>query len=191
MPTVRPISACILIALLTATLLLAGCSSQTPLPVEPGQLTLVLTSDAFPANGTIPVRYTCDGEGVSPPLAWANVPEGTRSFALILEDPDAPIGTYTHWVLYNIPGELRGLPAGIPPGRKLPGGELQGINSARKTEYAGPCPPQGSTHRYVLTVWALDDSVDPSGTVDAATLRKAMEGHILGTGQLTGTYRRV
>jgi len=73
----------------------------------------------------------------------------------------------------------------------LPGGELQGINSARKTEYAGPCPPSGSTHRYVLTIWALDDYVDPSGTVDAATLRKAMEGHVLGTGQLTGTFRRV
>ena len=181
----------LLLTLLTVSLLLAGCTSPTPPPAEPGTRTLVLSSDAFPANGTIPVRYTCDGEGLSPPLSWSNVPEGTRSFALILEDPDAPIGTYTHWVLYNIPGEMRELPAGIPPGRELPDGELQGVNSAREAEYAGPCPPSGSTHRYVLSVWALDDSVDPSGTVDAATLRKAMEKHVLGTGQLTGTYRRV
>ena len=126
---------------------------------EPGQLTLVRLSDAFPANGTIPVRYTCDGEGVSPPLSWANVPDGTRSITLTLEDPDEPIGIYTNWVLNNIPGERRELPTGIPPVRELPGGEPQGMNSARKSEYAGPCPPQGSTHRYILTVWALDDSV--------------------------------
>ena len=191
MPTVRLISPGIIIVIFTSSLLLAGCTSPTPPPAEQGNLTLVLTSDAFPANGTIPVRYTCDGEGLSPPLSWSNVPEGTRSFALILEDPDAPMGTYTHWVLSNIPGEMRELPAGIPPGRELQDGELQGVNSARKAEYAGPCPPSGSTHRYVLIVWALDDSVDPSGTVDAATLRKAMEKHVLRTGQLTGTYRRV
>lgn len=181
----------LLLTILTIPLLLAGCTSPTPPPAEPGTLTLVLTSDAFPADGTIPVRYACDGEGLSPPLSWSNVPEGTRSFALIFEDPDAPIGTYTHWVLYHIPGEMRELPAGIPPGHELTGGELQGVNSARKAAYAGPCPPSGITHRYVLTLWALDDAVDPSGTVDAATLRKAMDGHVLGTGQLTGTYRRV
>ncbi|HOB58880.1 MAG TPA: YbhB/YbcL family Raf kinase inhibitor-like protein [Methanoregulaceae archaeon] len=106
----------LLLTILTVPLLLAGCNSPTPPPAEPGTPTLVLTSDAFPANGTIPIRYTCDGEELSPPLSWSNVPEGTRSFALILDDPDAPIGTYTHWVLYNIPGEMRELPAGIPPG---------------------------------------------------------------------------
>ena len=190
MGTGRIISGCIVIAVLAAFLFLAGCVSQTPPPAGPGQVSLVVTSDAFPADGMIPARYSCDGEGESPPLAWANVPEGTRSFALILEDPDAPSGTFTHWVLYNIPGEQRELPSGIPSDRELPGGELQGINSARKTGYTGPCPPQGSPHRYILTIWALDDAVNPSGTVDAGRLRKAMEGHILGTGQVTGTYRR-
>ncbi len=189
MPPLHLITA---VTLLTASLLLAGCSSQTPPTIEkPTQLTLILTSDAFPANRTIPILYTCDGEGVSSPLSWSNVPEGTGSFALILEDPDAPAGTFSHWVLYNIPGEQRELPAGISLARELEGGAIQGLNSFRKTGYSGPCPPSGSTHRYVLTLWALDDHLDTTGTMDAETLRKAMEGHILGTGKLTGTYRKV
>ena len=107
----------------------------------------------------------------------------------MLEAPDAPAGTYTHWVLYDISGERRELPSGLPSARELPGGEIQGINCNRKTGYFSLFPPPGSTHHYILTVWALDDHLDLSGTVDADTLRKAMEGHILGTGQLTGTYR--
>jgi Raf kinase inhibitor-like YbhB/YbcL family protein len=173
-----------------ATLFLAGCVSQSPLPAGTDHGLLALTSDAFPANGTMPVQYTCDGQGESPSLAWRNVPAGTRSFALIFEDPDAPAGTYTHWVLYNIPGEQRELPSGIPPVQELPGGGFQGINSNQRYGYIGPCPPRGSTHRYILTVWALDTRVDPFGSIDAGTLRNAMEGHILASGQLTGTCMR-
>jgi Raf kinase inhibitor-like YbhB/YbcL family protein len=185
------VSACIIIAVFVASLLVGGCSSQTSAPVETGQASLVLTSNAFASSGALSARYTCNGEGVSPPLTWDNVPAGTRSFALVLEDPDAPAGTFTHWVLYNIPGEQRELPADLPLTRELEGGAIQGINSYKKTGYSAPCPPTGSTHRYILTLWALDDRLDLSGMVDAATLKKAMEGHILGSGQLTGTYRGV
>lgn len=191
MRTGRIVSASIVIALVVVSFLVAGCSSQTSAPVETGQAALVLTSDAFPAGGAIPVRYTCNGDGISPPLAWDNVPEGTVSFAMILEDPDAPIGTFTHWVLYNIPGGQRELPAGLPVKRELEGGAVQGVNGFRKTGYTGPCPPSGSMHHYVLTLWALDDRLDPPGTVDAGTLKKAVEGHILGSGQLTATYQKV
>lgn len=191
MSTTNSISVSILIVILAIFSFLSGCSSQSPLPSESSHLTINLTSDAFLVNGNIPSRYTCDGEGISPPLSWGDVPEGTQSFCLVLEDPDAPAGTYIHWVLYNIPGEWRNLPAGIPPERKLTGGGLQGTNSAQSIGYIGPCPPPGSTHRYILNLWALDDYVNVSGTVDAATLRKAMEGHVLGTGQLIGTYKKM
>ena len=107
-----------------------------------------------------------------------------------MEDPDAPVGTFTHWILYNIPGEQRDLPSGIASEKELPKGEIQGTNSNRKTGFTGPCPPRGSTHRYVFTLFALDTRLDLSGTVDASTLRHAMEGHVLGTGQLIGTYMR-
>ena len=108
-----------------------------------------------------------------------------------MEDPDAPAGTYTHWILYNIPGERRELPAGIASGTELPGGEIQGTNSNGKTGYTSPCPsPRGSTHRYVFTLFALDTQLDLSGIVDASTLRNAMVGHVRGTGQLIGTYMR-
>jgi len=180
-----------IITVFLVALLLSGCSAPSPPPGNISGHSLVLTSDAFPANGSIPIRYTCDGQEESPPLTWDGIPAGTRSFALIMEDPDAPAGTFTHWILYNIPGEQRELQPGIAPVQELPGGKMQGINSNRKTGYTGPCPsPRRSTHRYVVTIWALDAQLDLSGPVDSGTLRKAMEGHVLGTGQLTGTYLR-
>lgn len=191
MGTGRFIGSAAIIVIFVVSLLLPGCSAPSPPPVNISGYFLVLTSDAFPANGSIPLRYTCDGQEESPPLTWGNGPAGIRSFALIMEDPDAPAGTYTHWILYNIPGERRELPAGIASGKELPGGEIQGTNSNRKTGYTGPCPsPRGSIHRYVFTLFALDTLLDLTGTVDANTLRNAMEGHVLGTGQLTGFYMR-
>jgi Raf kinase inhibitor-like YbhB/YbcL family protein len=185
------IGSAVIIAIFVVSLLLPGCTAPSPPLVNTSGYSLVLTSDAFQANGSIPVRYTCDGQEESPPLSWGKIPVDTRSFALIMEDPDAPAGTYTHWILYNIPGERRELPAGIASGKELPDGEIQGTNSNRKTGYTGPCPsPRGSTHRYVFTLFALDTRLDLTSTVDARTLRNAMEGHVLGTGQLTCTYMR-
>jgi Raf kinase inhibitor-like YbhB/YbcL family protein len=107
-----------------------------------------------------------------------------------MEDPDAPSGTFTHWVLYNIPGERRAIPSGISSVKELPGGEVQGITSRKTTGYTPPCPPGGTTHRYVFTIFTLDTRLDIDTTMDADMLRKTMEGHILGTGQLVGTYGR-
>ena len=186
----RFIGCLVIIAVFLVLQLLSGCTAPSPPLTTNGGYSLVLTSDAFRANGSIPLRYTCNGQEESPPLTWGNVPTGIRSFALIVEDPDAPVGTFTHWILYNIPGEQRDLPSGIASEKELPEGEIQGTNSNRKTGFTGPCPPRRSTHRYVFTLFALDTRLDLSGTVDASTLRHAMEGHVLGTGQLIGTYMR-
>jgi Raf kinase inhibitor-like YbhB/YbcL family protein len=192
MGTGRCIPASVLVfVFLVSSLIVSGCTTTSAPPRNITTTSMVLVSDAFPPGGIIPARYTCDGQGESPPITWETVPDGTRSFALVLEDPDVPGGTYTHWIVYNIPGETREIPAGITTGSEIPGGGMQGINSIRKNGYTGPCPfPQGSNHHYVLTLFALDTRLDLSGTVDAATLRNAMQGHILGTGQLAATYKK-
>jgi Raf kinase inhibitor-like YbhB/YbcL family protein len=177
--------------ILVSLLIVSGCTSPSTPTGNVTASSMVLWSEAFPPGGPIPALYTCDGKGESPPLSWDMVPEGTRSFTLILEDPDIPGGTYSHWIVYNIPGETREIPAGITAGSEIPGGGMQGTSSNRRTGYVGPCPfPPGSIHRYVLTLFALDTRLDLSGPVDAATLRNAMQGHILGTGQLTASYQR-
>jgi len=148
-----------------------------------------LTSKAFQEGGMIPRQYTCDGKDISPPLQWDKAPERTRSFALICDDPDAPMGTWVHWVIYNIPADARQLAEGVPPTERLPNGARQGKNDFRKIGYGGPCPPRG-THRYFFKVYALDVLLDlPSGATKAQ-LEKAMEGHILARGQLMGKYAR-
>jgi len=144
-----------------------------------------LSSSAFIQSQAIPVKYTCDDQDVSPPLQWSEPPQGTQSFALICDDPDAPVGTWVHWVLFNIPAETRELPEqGLPPG-----GSVDGKNSWGRTGYGGPCPP-GGTHRYFFKLYALDTTLDLPAGVDKAKLLKAMEGHILGQADLMGTYSR-
>jgi Raf kinase inhibitor-like YbhB/YbcL family protein len=153
-------------------------------------MTLSLTTTAFPAGGPIPARYTCDGEDRSPPLAWSGAPAGTAAFALIVDDPDAPRGVFTHWVLYNLPADAGELPEGVPATERLANGALQGVNDFGRVGYSGPCPPPGPAHRYRFTLYALDTALrlGPRATKQAAL--DAMRGHVLAQGQLTGTYQR-
>ncbi len=146
-------------------------------------------SEAFEEGGMIPKKYTCDGEDASPPLSWTGVPEGTEALALICDDPDAPVGTWVHWVIFNIPPDTTGLSENIPPERVLESGARQGRNDFGNIGYGGPCPPRG-THRYYFKLYALDKKVDlePGATKDE--LLKAMEGHILAEGRLMGRYKR-
>jgi len=152
-----------------------------------------LESPNFQNQGTIPKKFTCEGADVSPALAWSNVPEGTKSFALIVDDPDAPDPanprmTWVHWVLYNIPGTARSLREGVTQ-NDLPKGTLQGLNDWKKPGYGGPCPPVGK-HRYFHKLYALDVVLPDLGRPAKAKLEKAMEGHVLARGELIGLYQR-
>ncbi len=177
---------------LGVVLLAAACQAARPAPTPSPAATMTLTSDAFQHGAFIPARYTCDGEDVSPPLSWSRVPEGTRSFVLIVDDPDAPAGTFVHWVLYNIPAERRALPEGVPPALEVPGIGRQGTNDFRdrRIGYRGPCPPPGKPHRYFFKLYALDAELDVVPGASAASVARAMEGHVLGQGVLMGRYGR-
>lgn len=169
---------------------LVSCQAQTPSVASPAPpATLKLTSPAFDQGATIPAVYTCDGQNISPPLAWDGVPQGTRALALIVEDPDAPVGTYTHWVLYDLPPTLTALPEGVPLGERPPVGGAQGKNDARQLGYFGPCPPSGS-HRYIFTLYALNASTNLAPGASKRELLQAMQGHILAQGELMGRYQR-
>lgn len=152
---------------------------------------LALSSGAFSDGDAIPARYTCDGAGLSPPLAWSGVPAGTRSLVLIMDDPDAPDPaapkmTWVHWLVYNLPPESAGLPedadhAGLPPGTR------EGLNDFRRTAYGGPCPPVGR-HRYFIKLYALDSVLPGLDTPDKEQLLGAMQDHVLEQTRLMGTY---
>ena len=152
-------------------------------PTEGGAAVLQVSSAAFGAGGSIPRKYTCDGDNLSPPLSWSNTPKGTRSLALIADDPDAPGKAFVHWVLYEIPPEQTSLGedfvAGVP-----------GTNSAGKQGYTGPCPPAGPAHRYIFKVYALDTGLDLNPGANKEELEAAMHGHVLAQGELVGTYGR-
>jgi Raf kinase inhibitor-like YbhB/YbcL family protein len=152
-------------------------------------MALVITSSVFSEGQAIPTRYTCDGPDVSPDLAWSGVPETAASLALICDDPDAPMGTWVHWVLFNIPADADGLSAEIPSDAILENGARHGKNDFGKLGYGGPCPP-GGTHRYFFKLYALDTQVELDSGSTKAQLLEAMEGHILAEAQLMGTYKR-
>lgn len=149
-----------------------------------------LQSSAFQNGGTIPRQYTCDGADQSPPLSWSDQPAGTRSLALVVEDPDAPRGTFVHWVLYNLPPEPPELAAGVPHQAVLPNGARQGRNDFRRVGYGGPCPPRGPAHRYVFRLYALDAPLELTPGATASELRTALQGHGLGEAELIGRYGR-
>lgn len=148
-----------------------------------------MTSTAFPDGELIPKRYTCDGQDISPPLAWRGVPEKARSLVLICDDPDAPMGTWVHWVLYDLPADSAGLPEAVPAEKTLKSGARHGKNSWGRVGYGGPCPP-GGTHRYYFKLYALDRPLKLSPGKKKAEVIKAMEGRILAEAKLMGKYRR-
>ncbi len=150
---------------------------------------LKVTSTAFQEGGRIPVQYTCDGADISPPLNWSSGPGGTKSYALIADDPDAPLGTWVHWVMYNIPVTAGSLPENVKKTESLSSGAVQGINDFKRYGYGGPCPP-GGMHRYYFKVYALDAVVKAGPGLTKKKLLGEMEGHILGQGELMGTYSR-
>ena len=149
-----------------------------------------LTSSAFQAGGTIPRPHTCDGTDASPALTWSDPPPGTASFALVCDDPDAPVGTWVHWVLYELPPSARQLPEGVPTEPLLKDGSRQGTNDFKRTGYGGPCPPPGKPHRYFFRLYALDTSLRLAPGKTKAELLKAMEGHVKGQAELVGRYSR-
>ncbi len=150
---------------------------------------ITISSTAFKEGEMIPKKYTCDGENISPTLEWSNIPKGTKSLALIADDPDAPRGTWVHWVLFNIPSDMKGLPENVPPRSTLKNGARHGMNDSRKLGYDGPCPP-GGTHRYYFKLYALSVDLALESGATKEQLLKAMEGQILGEGQLMGKYKR-
>jgi Raf kinase inhibitor-like YbhB/YbcL family protein len=179
----------LLICVLLAILLSSCSSSQTP--TSEADMSLDLKSEAFVNGQSIPAKYSCIGKNISPALTWSDPPAGTQSFALIVDDPDAPAGTWVHWVLYNIPADKRSLQEDLPvTGKNVdPSAVYFGKNSSGNTRYDGPCPPSG-THRYYFKLYALDTLTNllPGATKDE--LLKAMKGHILAQGELMGTFSK-
>ncbi len=151
---------------------------------------LALFSPAFPNNGTLPPRFACDGADRSPPLRWLGAPDGTGSFALVMKDPDAPRGEWVHWLLYEIPAELRGLGEGLPRVTEITGVGRQGINDYGQLGYGGPCPPPGPPHRYIFTLYALETRLDLPPGIRLAELKRVIQDHILAHSQWSGRYGR-
>lgn len=153
-------------------------------------MALEIKSSAFEEGASIPPKYTCKGEDISPPLSWNGAPEGTKSFALICDDPDAPGMTWVHWVIYNIPSGADGFGEGVAKDETLTDGTMQGITDFRRIGYGGPCPPPGGPHRYYFKLYALDSKIDLKPGVTKKALIDTMEGHILEEAQLVGKFKR-
>ena len=190
----RIIGLVIVSLLLIVSFAVAGCAQQTPPAESPEDINteFVLTSSAFAEGAHIPVKYTCDGQNISPPLDWNQAPAGTVSFALIMDDPEA--GNYTHWVIFNLPPNSSNLPEDVPKVEKLASGALQGKIASGGIGYPigyfGPCPFKGSSHHYRFILYALDTSLDLAAGASKEQVLKAMEGHILAQSQLIGIYQR-
>lgn len=160
-------------------------------PEEGGNpMSFSISSPSFSSGGEIPKRFTCDDADVSPQLNWIGAPEGVRSFALIADDPDAPVGTWTHWVLFDLPPQTTELPEGVAKVDEVPSGGRQGRNDFRKIGYGGPCPPPGKPHRYFFKLYALDRMLNLKPGTSKKDVEQAMQGHTLGQAELVGKYGR-
>jgi hypothetical protein len=151
---------------------------------------LELTTTAFRPGSTIPTQFTCSGINISPSLSWSQPPPRTQSFVLIVDDPDAPAGTWVHWVVFNLPASARHLPERVPPGDAVAGGGKQGVNDFPLNGYGGPCPPPGKPHRYFFRLYALDTILDLRSPVHRKDVDSAMKGHVLAQAELMGTFGR-
>lgn len=149
-----------------------------------------IKSSTFNQGQPIPEKYTCDGADLSVPLAWTDPPAGTKNFALIADDPDAPMGTWVHWVLYDLPVEARQLPEGVPKKETLSDGSKQGMNDFERIGYGGPCPPPGKPHRYFFKLYAIDKKIELPPRATKPQVLAAIKDHTLGEAQLMGTYKR-
>jgi len=174
------------VALLGGLVPAGGAEKSTP----PRNMNLPITSTAFAEGQPIPQKYTGQGSDISPPLAWTNAPANTKSFALIADDPDAPMGTWVHWVLFDLPPTTLALPEGVAGTQYVAGNARQGINDFHRLGYGGPYPPPGKPHRYYFKLYALDRMLELQPGATKPAVAAAMEGHILAEGQLMGTYQR-
>jgi Raf kinase inhibitor-like YbhB/YbcL family protein len=170
-------------------LILFSCEEKTKTVTGSKEMDITIESTAFHEGDMIPSKYTCDGLNVSPPLTWSNLPENTQSIVLISDDPDAPIGTWVHWVVYDIPPQVREFPENMPSARTLENGAIQGTTDFGRIGYGGPCPPSG-IHRYFFKIYALDTLLNLDAGATKQQVVDAMEGHVIADGQLMGRYKR-
>ncbi len=153
-------------------------------------MALAISTTSFQNGGDIPRKFTCDGADVSPELSWTGAPTSTQSFALVADDPDAPVGTWTHWVLFDLPATTKDLPEGVSKIDELPTGGRQGRNDFRKIGYGGPCPPPGKPHRYFFKLYALDGKLNLKPGASKQEVEQAMQGHVVAQAEWMGKYRR-
>ena len=151
---------------------------------------LSVSSPSFPSGGEIPKKFTCSGVDISPQLTWTEPPAGTKTFALLVDDPDAPAGSWNHWAMWNLPASARSVPEGVGKSPRLPDGSQQGLNDFRKIGYNGPCPPANKVHRYHFQLFALDTKLGLSADAGKPELKAAMKGHILAQAEWMGTFHR-
>ncbi|HVO64692.1 MAG TPA: YbhB/YbcL family Raf kinase inhibitor-like protein [Terriglobales bacterium] len=177
---------------LAAALIALGCSLaiRTLASAAGGNMAFSISSNDFQNGGDIPKKFTCDGVDTSPELSWNDPPADTQSLALITDDPDAPGGTFMHWVLFNVPAQTRSLAANVNKRDELPNGTRQGRNGFGKIGYSGPCPPPGRPHRYYFKLYALDKKLDLKPGASKAEVEQAMQGHTLGRAEIMGKYGR-
>jgi hypothetical protein len=187
---IRSVAFTVFVSFLTILSFSQSTSYSQVAAFEGETMAFEISSPDFPNGGQIPKKFTCDAADVSPALSWSGAPSGTAGFALIADDPDAPSGTWTHWVLYGLPASVNRLPESVPKVDEVQSGGRQGRNDFHKIGYGGPCPPPGKIHRYFFTLYALDENLSLKPGVSRAELEQAMQGHVLGSAQWIGKYAR-